>query len=135
MLFRKIGTVILFVSDMERSIDFYKNTLDLPLKTSSHDWVEFFKDGTTLAMHPMKKGLKVKAGSGGGMLVGFMVGNMGETCQKLKRKNVKFLKEPKEEPFGKHAVILDPDGHMISIVQLKGKATEEIDLLGALGTE
>ncbi len=135
MLFRKIGTVILLVSDMERSIDFYKSTLDLPLKTSSHDWAEFFKDGTTLALYPMKKRLKGKVGSGGGMLIGFMVGNMDETYQKLKRKNVKFLKEPKEEPFGKHAVILDPDGYMISIVQLKGKVTEEIDLLGALGTE
>jgi len=135
MLFRKIGTVILLVSDMERSIDFYKNTLDLPLKTSVHDWAEFFKDGTTLALHPMKKGLKGKVGTGGGMLLGFMVGNMDETYQKLKRKNVKFMKEPKEEPFGKHAVVLDPDGYMISIVQLKGKVTEEIDLLGALGTE
>ncbi len=135
MLFRKIGTVILLVSDMKRSIDFYKNTLDLPLKTSSHDWAEFFKDGTTLALHPMKKGLKVKAGSGGGMLVGFMVSNMDETYKKLKSKNVRFLKEPKEEPFGKHAVILDPDGYMISVVQLKAKVTEEIDLLGALGTE
>ncbi len=134
MLFRKIGAVILLVSDMERSIDFYRNTLGLPLKNSSHDWAEFFKDGTTLALHPMKKP-KQKPESKAGMLVGFMVGSMDETSANLKRKNVKFLKEPKEEPFGKHAIVLDPDDYMISIVQLNAKVTDEIDLLGALGTE
>jgi len=135
MLFRKIGAVILLVSDMDRSIDFYKNTLGLLLKNSSHDWAEFFKDGTTLALHPMKKKLKEQTGSRVGMLVGFMVSNMDETYQNLKKKNVKFVKEPKEEPFGKHAIILDPDGYMISIAQLKGKVVEEIDLFGALGIE
>ncbi|MFY3741947.1 MAG: catechol 2,3-dioxygenase-like lactoylglutathione lyase family enzyme, partial [Candidatus Nitrosomirales archaeon] len=41
MLFRKVASVILLVSDMRRSIDFYKNTLGLPLKNSSSDWAEF----------------------------------------------------------------------------------------------
>jgi len=135
LLFRKIGAVILLVSDMQRSIDFYKNTLGLPLKNSSHDWAEFFKDGTTIALHPMKKKLKERTGSKIGMLVGFMVSNMDETYQNLKKKNVKFLKEPKDELFGKHAIILDPDSYMISIAQLKGKFAEEVDLFGALGIE
>jgi len=134
-MFRKIGAVILLVSDMGRSIDFYKNTLGLSLKSSSPDWAEFFKDGTTLALHPMKKKLKEQVGSRVGMLVGFMVSNMDETYQNLKKKNVKFLKEPKDESFGKHAIIIDPDGYMISIAQLKVKVTEEVDLFGALGIE
>lgn len=135
MSFRKVGSVILLVSDMERSIDFYKNTLSLPLKNSSHDWAEFFKDGTTLALHPMKKKLKDNIGSRVGMLVGFMVSNMDETYQKLKKNHVKFLKEPSDESFGKHAIVVDPDGYMISIAQLKGKAVEEVDLFGGLGIE
>ena len=135
MLFRKIGAVVLLVSDMERSIRFYKDTLGLPLKNRSVDWAEFFKDGTTLALHPMKKKLKAPAGSRIGMLVGFMVSNMEETCQNLKKNNIKFLKEPKDEPFGKHAIILDPDGYMISIAQLKVKVADEVDLFGALGIE
>lgn len=36
---------------------------------------------------------------------------------------MKFFKEPKKEPFGEHAIILDPDGYMISIVE--SKITEE----------
>lgn len=132
--FRKIGAVILLISNMERSLDFYKNTLGLPLKSSSPTWVEFFSNGTVLALHPMKN--KIKQGkSKTGMLIGFMVSDIDQTCQELKKKNVKFLKEPREEKFGKHAIILDPDGYMISIAQLKSGVHEEIDLFGAIGVE
>jgi catechol 2,3-dioxygenase-like lactoylglutathione lyase family enzyme len=134
-LFRRIGAVILMVSDMNRSIGFYQNILELPLKNKSQDWVEFFRDGTTIALHPMNKKVQEQAKSRVGVLIGFMVSDMEKTYAKLKAKNVKFIKEPKEESFGKHAIVADPDGYMISIAQLTTKATEEIDLFGALGIE
>ena len=134
-MFKKVGAVILLVSDMHRSIDFYQNTLELTLKNKSQEWVEFFKDGTTIALHPIKKKLQEQTKSKVGVLIGFMVHDMDTTCEKLKAKNVKFIKEPKNEGFGKHAIIADPDGYMISIVQLTSKTTEEIDLFGALGIE
>jgi len=130
-MFRKVDAVILLVSNMKRSISFYKNTLGLPLKTNSPDWAGFFKDGTTLALHPYKK----NARAGTGALVGFMVSSMDETYKELKKRKVRFLKKPKDESFGKHAIILDPDGYMVSIVQLKGGAHEDVDLFGALGAE
>lgn len=120
---------------MHRSIDFYQNTLELTLKNKSREWVEFFKDGTTIALHPIKKKLQEQTKSKVGVLIGFMVHDMDTTCEKLKAKNVKFIKEPKNEGFGKHAIIADPDGYMISMAQLTSKATEEIDLFGALGIE
>jgi hypothetical protein len=48
---------------------------------------------------------------------------------------VKFFKRTKEEPFGKHAIVQDPDGHLISIAELKEKSLEGFDLLGLIGTE
>ncbi len=65
MLFTKVGTVILLVSDMHRSTRFYKNILDLPIKTKSSDWVEFFTRDTTLALHPVKNKSKIKPGKPG----------------------------------------------------------------------
>jgi catechol 2,3-dioxygenase-like lactoylglutathione lyase family enzyme len=130
-VFRKVDAIILLVSDMKRSVDFYKNVLGLPLKTRSRDWVEFFKDGTTLALHPYRRKKKTPVGA----LVGFMVSSMDETYAELRKRKVRFLKKPAEESFGKHAIILDPDGYMISIVQLKVKVPEEVDLFGALGIE
>ena len=133
MSFRKISAVVLLVSNVKRSVNFYKNILGLPVKRQSKDWIEFFNNGTVLALHPAKKKEKLKSGSS--MLIGFMVNDLDFSVKQLKRKRVKFFKQPKNEPFGKHTIILDPDGHLISIAQLKEKSTEGFDLLGLVGAE
>jgi lactoylglutathione lyase len=131
--FRKVGAVILLVSNMEKSIKFYSETLELPIKTKSKDWTEFFKNDTVLALHPAKKKSKLKTGSG--MLVGFEVSDLSSTVKKLKKKRARFFKRPKEEPFGKHAIVQDPDGHLISIAEIKEIPIEGFDLLGLIGAE
>jgi catechol 2,3-dioxygenase-like lactoylglutathione lyase family enzyme len=133
MAFSKIGAAILLVSNMEKSIRFYRDTLGLPLKTKSKDWTEFYSSNTVLALHPARKKNNLKTGSG--MLVGFEVSDLDATVKILKRKRVKFFKTPKEEPFGKHAIIQDPDGHLISLAEIKEKPTEGFDLLGLIGAE
>ena len=133
MSFRKISAVVLLVSNVKRSINFYKNILGLPVKKQSKDWTEFFNDGTVLALHPAKKKDELKSGSS--MLIGFMVNDLDFSVKQLKKKKVKFFKQPKEEPFGKHTIVLDPDGHLISIAELKEKSTEGFDLLGLVGAE
>jgi catechol 2,3-dioxygenase-like lactoylglutathione lyase family enzyme len=125
-MFRKVGAVILLVSDMKRSVNFYKNTLGLALKSKSKDWVEFIQDGTVLALHPADKKLKPKSSKPKiGILVAFKVMSMDEVYKVLKRKRVRFMKEPTDEEFGKHAIILDPDGYMISLIELKLSKEEE----------
>ena len=133
MTFNKVGAVILLVSNMEKSVRFYKDTLGLPVKTKSKDWTEFFDSNTVLALHPAKKRSNLKTGPG--MLVGFEVSDLDSTVKWLKEKKVKFFKKPKEEPFGKHAIIQDPDGHLISIAEIEAKSTEGFDLLGLIGAE
>jgi catechol 2,3-dioxygenase-like lactoylglutathione lyase family enzyme len=97
-------------------------------------------------LHAIKKGkVDDSAGNkdtklGTGTLVGFMVSDIDSTVQFLKENNIRFFKELRDEPFGKHAIIEDPDGHLISIAQLKRTASaasesEEFDLLGLLGAE
>jgi hypothetical protein len=49
------------------------------------------KQGTVLALHPTKK------------------------------KKVKFHKKVSNEAFGKHAIIEDPDGHLISLAEMAPK--------------
>ena len=133
MAFRKVGAVILLVSNMEKSVKFYHDTLGLPIKTKSKDWTELFNNDTVLALHPARKKSKLKTGSG--ILVGFEVSDLDSTIKSLKDKKVKLFKKPREEPFGKHAILQDPDGHLISIAQLKEKSREGFDLLGLIGAE
>ncbi len=134
LTFRKVGAVILLVSNMEKSIKFYSDTLELPVKTRSKDWTEFFNNDTVLALHPAPEKKKMLK-TGSGTLVGFEVTDLDSTVKKLREKKVKFFKRPKEEPFGKHAIVQDPDGHLISIAELKEKSSEGFDLLGLIGAE
>jgi catechol 2,3-dioxygenase-like lactoylglutathione lyase family enzyme len=135
-MFGKIGSVILLVDDMERSTQFYKDTIGLKLKVKTTDWIEFFEKGTTLALHPRRKGVDEISNGHPNILVGFMVSDLDQVVKDLKAKNVKFFKEPKSEPFGKHAIILDPDDHLISLAEIQTtQSTEEFDLIGFLGAE
>ena len=118
MSFKRLGALILLVSDMDKSIKFYRDVLELPIKNTSSEWVEFFSSGTVLALHPSKSKSRTK---NSGVLVGFMVGDLEPVAKKLKDKKVEFFKEPKEESFGKHAIIADPDGHLISIAEISSK--------------
>ena len=127
-----MGAVIVLVSDMERSIKFYKEVLELPVKTQSQDWTEFFHRDTTIALHPEKR----KQENGGqSVLVGFMVHDLDNVVKTLKDRNVTFFKPLTEETFGKHTIIEDPDGHLISIAEIKSKPSEDFDLMGLLGAE
>jgi predicted enzyme related to lactoylglutathione lyase len=135
MSFRKLGAVILLVSDMNKSVQFYKEILNIPLKKKSDEWTEFFNKETVLALHPAKNKEKVKSGQH--ILVGFSASDFDQTIKNLQDKKVIFFKSPREEGFGKHAIIEDPDGHLISIVKLKENPLEGdgFDFLGLVGAE
>lgn len=132
LTFKRLGAVILLVSDMDKSMKFYRDVLELPVKNTSAEWVEFFSSGTVLALHPSRNKIRTK---NSGVLVGFMVSDLESVAQKLKDKNVEFFKKPKEESFGKHAIIVDPDGHLISIAEISSKSSEGFDLIGLIGAE
>jgi lactoylglutathione lyase len=133
MTFGKIGAVILLVSDMDTSTRFYRDVLKLPIKIQSKDWTEFFNRETVLALHPARKAQL--SSSQGKVLVGFMVSDLEAEVELLQKKNVKFFKRLKDEPFGKHAIIEDPDGHLISLAEIKSRADEGFDLIGFFGAE
>ncbi len=126
-MFNRISAIILLVQDMDKSIAFYSNVLGMEKKEESKDWVEFLKQGTVLALHPVKKkrGERQRAGkitrTGKNTLIGFNVGDLESVCNDLNKKNVKFYKNLKNEPFGRHAIIEDPEGNLISLAEMAPK--------------
>ena len=135
MSFRKLSAVILLVSDMNTSVQFYKEILNIPIKKRSDEWTEFFNKETVLALHPAKNKEKLKSGQH--ILIGFSASDFDQTIKNLQEKKVSFFKNPREEGFGKHAIIEDPDGHLISIVKLKDNPQDPdgFDFLGLIGAE
>ena len=51
----RVNYAIVFVSDMKRSVAFYRDVIGLPLKFDSPEWSEFATEGATLALHRAEK--------------------------------------------------------------------------------
>lgn len=130
-MFRKIGMVILLVSDLHKLVTFYKDILGMKVKRESEDWVELStKEGSTkLALHLKEKRTEdqLREEQAGGaikirtMLLGFNVSDLENVCRNLEGKGIKFHKKIKEESFGKHAIIEDPEGNLISMAEIEAE--------------
>ena len=118
-MFKRLGAAILLVEDLQKCMSFYRDTLELKIKNQSPDWVEFQNESQSavLALHPAR----IKQKGTPNTLVGFNVSNLESVCKKLEDKHVKFYKKITQESFGKHAIIEDPEGHLISIAEIPPK--------------
>ena len=114
---------MIMVSDMDRSVRFYRDTLGLKLRFQSPDWTEFDMGTTTLALHGGAKPAAPRTGpsetAAGTASIGFNVDNVDAKFEELQQKGVRFVMPPKtQEGEGiRLAVLLDPDGLGISLAQ------------------
>ena len=119
----KLTYTIVFVSDMARSVKFYRDTLGLPLRFESPKWTEFDTGGVTLALH----GSEPHSSAAAAMPPfppahshpGLNVHNLDEFHQRMTAAGVRCIQPPKTEEFGgKLAAYADPDGLAISVAQM-----------------
>ena len=122
VLFDHIDYVMVMVSDMGRSVRFYRDLLGIPLKFDSPEWSEFNTRRTVLALHGGGKAAsaltEARAGSAS---IGFYVDNLEAKYEELRAKGVRFTMPPMDrEGEGIWlSVCLDPDGLPISIAERK----------------
>lgn len=116
--------VMINVSDMGRSIAFYRDRLGLPLKFESPGWSEFATGTTTIALHHVerpasKEGAQGGAPQAGTCTIGFSVADLDATHVELTRRGVPFVMPPTSQPAEgiRLAVCVDPDGLAISFAQ------------------
>jgi len=126
-MFKQIDYTMVIVSDMKRSVQFYRDTLGIPLKFESPDWTEFQTGTTTFALHgggvPRQyQDTGDQSKTAGGCSIGFNVDNVDKTYEELKAKGVVFVMPPaqREGEGIRLAVGLDPDGLPISFAQMIG---------------
>ena len=91
----RVNYSIIFVSDMERSVAFYRDTLGIPLRFESPGWTEFETEGATIALHKSDKGTSQgeaqQAEQAGTCRAGFQVSNLDEFHDRMTRKNAPSL--------------------------------------------
>ena len=115
----RVNYAIVFVSDMDHAVLFYRDVLGLPLKFESPEWTEFATDGATLALHSSEGPEPVKDNPqhvpAGRCRPGFCVPDLDEFHKKMVEKAVPCAQEPKEVFGVRIAQYVDPDGLAISV--------------------
>lgn len=113
----RVNYAIAFVSDMKRSVTFYRDVLGLPLRFESPGWTEFATEGATLALHSCEP--PETAGDNderpGRWRSGFSVPDLDAYHRRLVEKGVTCVQEPKELFGARIAQYRDPDGLPFSV--------------------
>ncbi len=115
----RVNYAIVFVSDMGRSVAFYRDLLGLPLRFESPGWSEFATEGATLALHasdsPAMSEKRADLERAGSCRPGLSVPDLDEFHQKMVANSVPCIQEPQTVFGARLAQYSDPDGLSISV--------------------
>ena len=115
----KLSYALVFVSDLERSVAFYRDVLDWPLTRRSPERMELAGEGTTLALHHASRQSGAAAVQGeiaGRCQLGFWVEDVEAFHEEMVARGTLCIQPPTEDASGaKLAVYADPDGLPFSV--------------------
>ena len=116
----KVGAIVFFVSDLARSVAFYRDTLGLPVEAlEGHDgpWAMGEVDGLALVfiLRPARPGESP-------VVVFSLDGGIDDHAEALVAKGVEIVVPVSESPDGGLSLdFLDPDGNVLSLHQPEGR--------------
>lgn len=117
MNIKHLGSVIIAVSDIEKSTKFYHEVVGLPLRNRHGDWVELGRDSATVILHPASRQINTGTSIENGIVIGLVVGDIETAVQELKASNVTIHRDIISHKAGKNCIVLDPDNYMISLFE------------------
>jgi len=109
--------ILLTVSDMSRSVEFYRDVLGMRMEYRSLHFVMLRAGnyGVALSTRPWpfeKKGEP----KGVGMIPHFTTANMDDFAARLQKNGISWLRAPVRESFGIEAFLTDPDGYQWAVL-------------------
>ncbi len=112
------GNATIFVSDMDRSVDFYTKILGLNLaQRFGNHWASVETGKLAIGLHPASN--TNPAGRNGSIVIGLeLAGNIEDCVAILKQQGVRFRGPISQDKVGKTAYFEDPDGHLLYMIQL-----------------
>lgn len=117
MNIRHLGSVIIAVSDLPKSVKFYNEVIGLPIKNQRESWAELAKQGAAVILHTASKPINTGTSIENGIVIGLVVGDIESALQELKAQKVTVYRDIESHKVGKNAIILDPDKYMISLFE------------------
>lgn len=115
------GIATVYVTDMERAVEFYTETLGLDLAyRGGPSWaVVRAPDGFNVGLHESMEGAPV--GESGSTTLGFRVGgSLGDVVADLASRGVEFVGDITRETAVPLAYFRDPDGNRMYLVEERG---------------
>jgi lactoylglutathione lyase len=119
----RVGYVILFVADLERSVAFYRDVLGVPFRLQGDGYVEFATEGARFGLYDRGRlgeltGQDAAApGRPGGEVV-FLVGDVDAEAARLRGAGATILNGPVDRVWGHRTLHLeDPDGFVVELAE------------------
>ena len=124
---RRLAYAILFVSDLERSIGFYRDLIGLPFRFANESYAEFSTEGAKFSLFarrhvPDLLGQEVPDDSVPWPQgeVAFFIDDVDAECERLAEAGVRVLAPPTDRPWGERTLHLaDPDGNVVELTRAK----------------
>lgn len=115
----RVHYAIVFVSDMRRSVAFYRDVIGMPLRFESPAWTEFATDGATLVLHASHETAESERPADdlppGRCRPGLQVPDLDAFHARMLANDVPCLQEPQEVFGARVAQYVDPDGLTLSV--------------------
>ena len=124
-----LGLTALVVDDYDAALAFYVDTLgivlleDSPVPEQSKRWVVIAPPGSTesalLIARAVGEGQRSRVGNqtGGRVFLFLFTDDFERDYDDYRSKGVEFVREPKDEPYGRVAVFRDPWGNQWDLLQ------------------
>ena len=113
-MIRQMHSIAVFVTDLDRAITFYRDTLGLAVNKLGSFGAEFLEEPPHLGVHPANHP-DAKALVGRHTGITFYVPGLLHFCGELHSKGVRFLTEPTQMSWGVMAMIADPEGNIYAL--------------------
>jgi predicted enzyme related to lactoylglutathione lyase len=110
-MIKGVAAVWLPVTDMQRAVSFYGQTLGLDVTEHDDDWSEVDANGVKLGLN----GTESPSGDGGALVAFQPDGELDAEVDRLREAGVEFPDGISEHPWGRIVPFKDPDGNDLQL--------------------
>lgn len=115
-----VDAVVLFSGEIDKTVAFYR-ALGITLEEEVHDSgpVHYAGEvgGAHFAIYESSPGEAPSLRTGGSTQVGFQVADLDDALRWVHERGAQVLIEPQDVPWGRRALVLDPDGRAVELNQ------------------
>ena len=112
----RLNLVVIRVADLERSASFYRS-MQMPLTKESHgagpDHYSVDLGGVVMELYPRRSEAEATTQT----RIGLVVEKLDDVLAVCQASGGQLIAAAKDSPWGRRAIVKDPDGHTIELVE------------------